>query len=207
MLMKSNRLFTMGSPYLIVLVGPTCHDHLISSTVPPMVQIWSFGYGQACVCRKPTHVAPDDPVLVLLQPSSEPQSPKSRADRGSEHEIAASVAVPWLVARGGRSARRRPPPPSCPTRQCTTAPHPRRRGRWRGYRRRTQTSERQHLRAWGAEGDLIAEPWEEARRSRPVRGAPPPRRARPPQPRHPARPPWKASLLHRGRHHRLQHRT
>jgi hypothetical protein len=86
MLMKSNRLFTMGSPYLIVLVGPTCHDHLISSTVPPMVQIWSFGYGQACVCRKPTHVAPDDPVLVLLQPSSEPQSPKSKANRGSERE-------------------------------------------------------------------------------------------------------------------------
>jgi hypothetical protein len=35
----------------------------------------------------------------------------------------------WMVARGGRSARRRPPPPSRPTRACTAAPHPRRDGR------------------------------------------------------------------------------
>jgi hypothetical protein len=54
------------------------------------------------------------------------------------------------------------------------------RGRRRDYRRRIPTSKRQHLRARRAEGDLIAEPREEARRPRPARGAPPPCRARPP---------------------------
>jgi hypothetical protein len=95
-----------------------------------MVRIQPFGHGQAC--------ATGGGVLVLLLPSSEPQFPKSRPDtpHAAAPEAAsgrtASAAVPWLVARGGRSARRRPPPPCRPTRACTAASHPHRGGRSAG---------------------------------------------------------------------------
>jgi hypothetical protein len=56
--MKSNRLFKTGSLYLIVLVGPTCHNDYL-------FHLW-FRSGLSAmarpVCRKPTHA----PATTLI---------------------------------------------------------------------------------------------------------------------------------------------